>query len=653
MKFGVKWNVRGVQPRARDTAREAARRSGVSVGEWLNNVIIEQAADEGVAPQGNARYDGDERNRMNDQLASAIDRLDQRLDHIIARNNFSAPAFDRRPGPEYYAGHAAQPHAPAHYPAQAQGPEAWAAPVYRNPPAGKAPGGLDDAVAEIAARQRTLDGGLSTMRPPALPPLTPPPAWYPPAPAAALTHPFPPAAGFAPHPRGASPAQDLSGLEQQLRHITEQIEKLNRPSGLEDAVGALRQELAEIGKTLTEAMPLRAIAALDGEVRALAQRIDQTRQCGADPTIIAGIERALVDIRETLRALTPAENLAGLDEAIRGLARKIDLMASTSQDPGSLQQLEAAITALRGIVSHVASNETLTKLGEEMRGLSAKIERVAHSPAAADPDAMLALEQRVAALGDQLKASAVGPLPPQLESLVKAVNEKLGQLELSRGDKTALGHLEDRIVNLAEKLDASDLRLNHLGAIERGIADLLVRVEHVRAAGGQGTAEAAAMPPVDALKRDISRTQESLESVHGTLGQVVDRLAVIENGMRMNGAPAAEPKTHIAAAAVPAAQAGSVIATAAPMPTARPAVQPATALARPEAAAPASPTAPKATAQAPNTSAKPSAAGRGRADENAGSRSGEARPSANRSQSAARLSARAGLGHAARTHHRG
>ena len=41
MKFGVPWSVKGIRPEARESAREAARRSGMSLGEWLNNVILE------------------------------------------------------------------------------------------------------------------------------------------------------------------------------------------------------------------------------------------------------------------------------------------------------------------------------------------------------------------------------------------------------------------------------------------------------------------------------------------------------------------------------------------------------------------------------------------------------------------------------------
>src|ERR1700728_3543789 len=39
MKSGGPWNLRGLRPEAREAARTAARRSGMSVGEWLNDVI--------------------------------------------------------------------------------------------------------------------------------------------------------------------------------------------------------------------------------------------------------------------------------------------------------------------------------------------------------------------------------------------------------------------------------------------------------------------------------------------------------------------------------------------------------------------------------------------------------------------------------------
>ena len=50
MNRALAWSVKGVGFDAREAAKEAARRSGLSLGEWLNEVIAEQAAEIGVEP---------------------------------------------------------------------------------------------------------------------------------------------------------------------------------------------------------------------------------------------------------------------------------------------------------------------------------------------------------------------------------------------------------------------------------------------------------------------------------------------------------------------------------------------------------------------------------------------------------------------------
>ena len=161
------------------------------------------------------------------------------------------------------------------------------------------------------------------------------------------------------------------------------------------------------------------------------------------------------------------------------MSRKIDQIVATNQDPRALQQLEAAISGLRTVVSHVASDEALARLSEDVRGLAAKVEHIADSGMREGADALLSLEQQVATLAHALEAGVRdGPaVPPRLEALMKGLSDKIEQMELSRGDHLALGTLEDRIVRLVEKLDANDSRLGHLGAIERGLADLLIKLD--------------------------------------------------------------------------------------------------------------------------------------------------------------------------------
>jgi localization factor PodJL len=549
MKSGIGWHLKGVRREARETAHEAARRSGMSVGEWLDTVIIDSALDEGVAParaaeprhseqrpQPKRRQNGEQPARQrptpDNGLAEVNDRLDdltRQLDKL-ARLNAShaqrAPVRDEENARQFEAV-IGKVHQRLDQLAAASARSSHAAAVGRTAvdPQPAAPGPaqaapatpLDHAMMEIADRQRALDGYPATPRPVIA------------APAAA-----------GPLPRARS--QEFHGLEQQLRDINARIETLGRPcavdTAVQKAVDTLRDDLAEIGVMLQEAMPRKAVEALEGEMRNLAERIDHTRQSGTDASALGGVERALAEVRDALRGLMPAESLAGLGDTVQGLAQKIDSLALGQQDPAALRQLEGAIVAMRGIVSHVASNDALATLAEDVRVLAAKVDQ-----ATGDSDVLSSLERRIATLADALEERNHGnnqAVPHELEAALKELGDKIERLQLDRSDQTALGHLEDRIVKLVDKLDASDARLNQLEAIERGLAELLIHIEHNRVPQLAGTDDPRQPPArVDALQRDLAnlqqterKTQDSLEVVQGALSDVVDRLAMIENDIR-------------------------------------------------------------------------------------------------------------------------
>src|SRR5262245_12384255 len=437
MTSGVPWQLTGVPARARETAQEAARRAGMSIGEWLDTVILESTRQE--APAQHTR-DADDTPR---QIASALSRLDRRIDQLLAERSTIA---ERR--------------ASAAGPAPAQTDHDLAQPAA---PGSASP--LDQALVEIAERQRTLDGEQALLR--------------------------------TDLPRAST--QDLTALEQHLRNINARIDTL-RPCALDSAIVTLRDDLAEIAVMIKEAMPRRAIEALETEIRALAQRIDSERHVVADAADLAGVERGLAEVRDALRALTPAEHLVGFDDVVQALSRKIDGLAAATQDPATLQQLEGAIVGLRSVVSHVASNDGLARLSEEVRALTAKVEQIVGS------DAFAALEQRIGIIADALQSrNQTGPGTGDLDAVVQGLADKIQRFRLTGADHTVVGQLEDRIAKLIEKLDSSDARFGHFEAIERGLAELLLQLDAQR-----------------------TSQHDSIEAVHGTLGHIVGRLAAIE-----------------------------------------------------------------------------------------------------------------------------
>ena len=49
MTAGAPWSVKGIDPKAREVAKDLARRSGMTLGEWLNHVILEDDTPEEAA----------------------------------------------------------------------------------------------------------------------------------------------------------------------------------------------------------------------------------------------------------------------------------------------------------------------------------------------------------------------------------------------------------------------------------------------------------------------------------------------------------------------------------------------------------------------------------------------------------------------------
>src|SRR3989304_820938 len=72
MKFSVPWSVKGIRPEARETAKEAARRSGMSLGDWLNSVILQQAEERGVRSPA---FDRDDEDSYGDEISGVHERL--------------------------------------------------------------------------------------------------------------------------------------------------------------------------------------------------------------------------------------------------------------------------------------------------------------------------------------------------------------------------------------------------------------------------------------------------------------------------------------------------------------------------------------------------------------------------------------------------
>ena len=548
----------GLSPQLQETAREAARRAGMSVDEWLRATIGGSAASTGIkAPRAGSiggRLD-ELSNRPGraarpepqsfmhaaaaaeptSRLAATVARLNERLDRLTAGRAVHGEVDQRVSA---IGGELDQLRRD---PSPSIAPEAGAFAV-------------DSAVAEIAARQRAIDE--SDKRSP-----------------------------------GTATSADLANLQAQLRHMSEQIDALRQPAGIEDAITGLRRDIGEIAGAINEAMPRRALEALQGDVRALSERVERGYGTGADPSALASIERALGEVVAAINSMTPAEGLGAFEQHLLELSRKIDgLSAGAPPDPEALHTLHGAIQELRGLTAHIASAEGLAALRSDVHTLAERIDSIAVTTGAGHLES---LAQRVDALTHALDARGTErvELPQNIESLVHALTDKLDRVGAPQSEPIAFDQLERQIIRLADKIEVADQRFGNIGAIERGIAQLMNEVQAARAdaaAVAERVARSVAnenVPgpggDVSTLKRDIAslqanqsqterRTQDTLEAVHDTLERLVDRLAMVETDIRTE-APAEPEPTRAREPLAPLPQAAQI--TPALKPAAAPALQ--------------------------------------------------------------------------------
>lgn len=114
MTAGAPWSVKGIDPKAREVAKDHARRSGMTLGEWLNRVILEDDGGEPAvvpeptpyaAPEPPVRFPDPPRPRLvaetpaprNDELARvahALDRLTDRLEASETRTGLAVSSIE-------------------------------------------------------------------------------------------------------------------------------------------------------------------------------------------------------------------------------------------------------------------------------------------------------------------------------------------------------------------------------------------------------------------------------------------------------------------------------------------------------------------------------------------------------------------------------
>lgn len=527
MAGSVPWSVNAVDPEAWADARDAARRSGQSVGEWLESAIRNAANDRHPAPRNAPRQefiqpDFDPIERRLDEIAeriehvsrqreatparaarseaavlhsiealneridtlsrdmragerngpaevrAAIQKLDDRIEHLLSRSRIAeagaSPDLELKlegisRAIETMSRQLAQEN--ARY--ESQGYDAEPVPASVED--------LDNAIAEIMMRQAVLDGSP-------LPRSVPKPPSHKPRREAAAP--------------AAAPA-DFSGLERQLKAMADEMQAL-RKSGLQnETVSALRAEVAELSAKLGELAPRRSLESIERAIENMALRIDRAGGARNDETLTEVVD-ALHEIRSALADVRPAESFVSVEKDLHSLSSKLDNLGTRGIDGSAVARLQEQTAEIRDLLSSALPSEALHALVEQIEVLVAKFEERRGEPDSAIVDVLTAFDRRIESLSDRIEAaSRQAPPVPAFDDIRQRLDDL--QEAIARADTAPNERMEATLRTLAQKVDATEERLGTLGAIERGLAELLGQLEETRASA-QDTAETAAKAAV-------------------------------------------------------------------------------------------------------------------------------------------------------------
>jgi localization factor PodJL len=545
MKPGIPWSVKGIEPDAREAAKNAARRSGMTLGEWLNAAIVEQAEPEALSQHQTppAAVPKQTRSKISthpieraatrlEDIAEQLSRIAQRESDTTATRFMPQSSHDDTSALARVLGRIESN--------ERQTVEAFSA--------------VNDRLSVLGRQFAKVQ--------------------------------------TAPKPEETAGYQSL---EKAVRNIIEHLEvseKRTRENlkALQDRMGEMTSRVNGAGsEQILRQAP--AFNQLESRLSELAKRVETAHQPMSElPDTLRdeldGLASRIEDVRSTAenlagkaqtQAVQQAQNeLRSIEGRILGLLREAQAsIAAQSTGPADIARIRGEIEQLHARIDEAhhasASGQDVSALRQVVEQLSTRVAQ------GEDPRPFADMDRRIVDISKQLEQTqaATRDLPQfnDLERRMAELDHRLNEAMRLQGDSASKELLEQKLAEVDDRLGRTEHQLKHLETIERAISQLYDSIEHGRAHATQAAEEAAnrmaqsilaqgpqsvslaGSPEIMALEQGLhavreasqsadARNQETLEAVHETLEQIVSKLAELETvaiGQRVAQASAMAP----------------------------------------------------------------------------------------------------------------
>lgn len=537
MKPGIPWSVKGIEPEAREAAKHAARRAGMTLGEWLNTIILDQSETGSSAatpprpaapppppaePRRTPARQEDRTLRLED-IAQQLAELAQRERESAAIMSYDA---SRSPAADAETLNRILERIDHN---ERQTVDAFTAVNERLSVLGR----------QIAMSQKAM---------------APPPFERP------------------------EDVPGFSALEAAIRNVVEHIEVSEKRT--RDSLRSMQDRLAEMADRagqqsnpddLLRAAP--AFAGLEARISDIAQRLQRAEgllQSGLPDEVRDELDH-LVNRIEEVRASaarmaddarhaalgSARSELREIEQRILGVLREAQAtIGSQGNAMAEVQRLRSEVGAIGRRIDEVRQSAATER---DLHALRVAVEqlstRVAQGP---DMRPVADMDRRLAELAQRMEQNqqATRNLPQfgELERRIAELDHRLAAAMQMQGDHEAIAALQEQIAAVSDRVGHAESQLGHLETMERAIRQLYESLEQSRQTTGQVAEDAASRaverlmaaqraagpsPELRALQEGLQavresaagaeqRNQETLEAVHETLEQIVSKLAELE-----------------------------------------------------------------------------------------------------------------------------
>lgn len=238
---------------------------------------------------------------------------------------------------------------------------------------------------------------------------------------------------------------------------------------------------------------------LERHLRQITEQIEAL----ARPDLTAAVEALRDELREIARTLIdamPRQAIEALEADVGRLSEKIDNARGQGIDENNLATLETSLNEVRDTLRALTPIENLSEVFVTVNGLAQKIDRIGESRA--DPSALGQIEEAINVLRGIISNVASNEALMALSDKVHTLGERIEQIATTSGGAETLAAIEKRILALTDTIDAHNqtrITDNIHPWLESAIQGLSDKIDRVQSDNGSMGAIAKLETRIDAL----------------------------------------------------------------------------------------------------------------------------------------------------------